>query len=147
VLPSFDPGTGYLPAGIHPAGEAEIQVRLGSANEERRRLFAQLQRLLGASRRIGASRLFIDGSFVTDKERLVGKPPNDIDCVVWLPPTIEALVKDADTDAMFIFGLHQTRKVGPLDLYPVLDQTGWDTWVEFFGSDQQGVPKGVVEVT
>ena len=85
MLPPFDPTTGYLAMGMHLAGEPEVQDRLGSANHERRRLFAQLQRLLGASRRIGALRLFIDGSFVTDKERLLGKPPNDIDCVVWLP--------------------------------------------------------------
>jgi hypothetical protein len=51
-----------------------------------------------------------------------------------------------DPDAKFLFGLHLTRKVGLLDLYLVLDQAHWDWWATFFGSDDEDVPKGCVEV-
>ena len=99
ALPLFDDETGYLPAGLHLASEAEVEERLG-----------------------------------------------DIDAVIWLPPHIDTLVHDAEDHAMFIFGLHHTRKRGPLDVYPVTDQKWWDTWSIFFGRDEDKVPKGCVEV-
>ena len=146
-IPLFDPATGYLPPGLHLATEAEVGNRLGSGNPQRNLLFEYLQRLLTAARRLQALRLFIDGSFVTDKERLKGEPPQDIDCALWLPgPAFAAAYHAGNPDARFLFGLHLTRKVGLLDLYLAFDQGEWDRWVRFFGSDDEDVPKGCVEV-
>lgn len=143
-IPAFDPQTGYLPAGLHFATEAEVEATLGMETPERQKLFGHLHELLVSARHI--KRLFIDGSFVTDKEQMAGSPPNDIDCVVWLPSNIDQMIRDADRHAMYIFGLHLTGKLGPLDLYPVTDRSEWDNWCEFFGSDRAGTPKGCVEV-
>ena len=146
-VPPFDPQTGYLPAGLHQATEAEVGRAFGQLNHQRQRLFNCLQELLLSARVIRARRLFVDGSFVTDKERLSARPPQDIDCVIWLPENIDRLIEAADRHTMFLFGLHHTGKRGPLDLYPVLDQSEWEGWCRFFGSDREGVPKGCVEVS
>ena len=148
VLPPFDVQSGYLPyaAQLYRATEAEIEARLGSANSQRVRLFGHLRRLVAAARKVKAVRLLIDGTFVTDKERTQGEPPNDIDCAVWLPPTIGSLVREADADAMFIFGLNATNKFGPLDLHFAFSEAQWNEWVTFFGTDRDDVPKGCVEV-
>lgn len=145
-IPPFDTGTGYLPPGLHSATEAEIQSRLGSLNAQRQKLFGHLQRLVAAARSVKAERMLIDGSFVTDKERLQDEPPNDIDCALWLSPHIGQLVKEANADAMFIFGMNATNKLGPIDLHLALSQGRWDGWVNFFGTDREEIPKGCVEV-
>lgn len=147
-LPPFGHASGYLPLApdLHRANEAEIEVSFGSANEQRRRLFGHLQRLVGAARRAGAIKLLIDGSFVTDKERTHGDPPNDIDCAIWLGPNFRDLIREADADAMFIVGLNATNKLGPLDLHFAFAQDEWERWVGFFSTDRQEDPKGCVEV-
>lgn len=146
ALPAFVATTGYLPEGLHLATETEVGEALGHANAQRQRLFGHLQRLLTAARGIQARRLFIDGSFVTDKESFQGDPPGDIDCVVWLPEHIDELIREAEPNATFLFGLHHIRKAGQLDLYYVFDEPGWDQWLAFFSSDDEGRPKGCVEV-
>ena len=75
-IPDFRPD-GYLPEGMHPASEAEVTFRFGTANRQRRRLVLRVRRWIELAHRINAPRLFIDGSFVTAKAE-----PNDVDAVV-----------------------------------------------------------------
>lgn len=147
-IPPFEDVSGYLPpaAALYTASEAEIEVAFGSASEPRRRLFGHLQRLIAAARRARAVKLLVDGSFVTDKERTHGNPPNDIDCAIWMGPGFRDLIREADTDAMFIVGLNTTNKLGPLDLHFAFAQDEWDRWAGFFSTDRQKDPKGCVEV-
>ncbi|MDB5097570.1 MAG: hypothetical protein JWM80_1991 [Cyanobacteria bacterium RYN_339] len=147
-IPPFEETNGYLPpaAALYVASEAEIEVAFGSASEARRRLFGHLQRLTAAARRVEAVKLLVDGSFVTDKERTQGNPPNDIDCAIWLGPGFGALVREANMDAMFIVGLNATNKLGPLDLHFAFAQDEWERWSAFFSTDRQKDPKGCVEV-
>src|SRR4051812_27786012 len=79
MIPVFD-DNGYLPPGIHPATIDEVDARFGRDPEIRRVQLESLRWLLDAARQHGASRLVIDGSFVTDRPE-----PNDVDCVVLLP--------------------------------------------------------------
>src|SRR5437588_10732851 len=78
-IPAFR-DDGYLPEGLHLAGEEEVVERFGRATPRREYLLGRLRRWLELSRAVGARRFFIDGSFVTEKAA-----PGDVDAVVWLP--------------------------------------------------------------
>jgi hypothetical protein len=67
VIPPFDPVSGNLPPGEHEASWDEFKTRYGW-NEHRRRLLAGLEEALRALAECGCSRVWIDGSFATDKE-------------------------------------------------------------------------------
>ena len=67
---------GLLPKGVHPATLEEVIERFGG-NEQRRKLLKGLTEALILLRSAGCRRVFINGSFVTSKQR-----PNDID-VCW----------------------------------------------------------------
>lgn len=66
MLPTFDK-RGNLPPGIHRGTWAELFLRFGFY-EHRRFLLSGLERALRALKAAGCCRVFIDGSFVTEKE-------------------------------------------------------------------------------
>lgn len=65
---------GLLPVGIHPTNWAEIENRYGT-NFHRKRLLSGLNSALINLKKAGCKKIYIDGSFITDKEI-----PSDIDC-------------------------------------------------------------------
>lgn len=64
---------GLLPPGIHEGTVEELREKLGWS-QQRRRLISGLERALELMRDCGVERVYLDGSFVTDKDR-----PGDID--------------------------------------------------------------------
>lgn len=64
---------GTLPSGIHWATWSEIEARFGTS-PHRRRLLGGLLRAASALKDAGCRAIYLDGSFVTDKEI-----PNDFD--------------------------------------------------------------------
>jgi hypothetical protein len=66
MIPQFN-GSGMLPAGIHWADLNEIDMRYGQ-NSHRKRLLSGFRRGLVIFRAAGCSIMYLDGSFVTDKE-------------------------------------------------------------------------------
>jgi hypothetical protein len=72
VVPDFT-RDGVLPPGIHDATWDEIETKLGFT-PRRRRLLAGLRRVLTALYVAGCRRVYIDGSFVTNKP-----DPSDFD--------------------------------------------------------------------
>lgn len=75
MIPEFD-SRGLLPKGVHRANLQQIVKRFGG-NRQRRLLLKGLTEALDLLRRAGCRRVYIDGSFVTDKES-----PDDVD-VCW----------------------------------------------------------------
>jgi hypothetical protein len=73
VIPDFEPATGNCPPGEHLATWDEVVTRFGHT-EWRRALLAGLREALLALRAAGCERLYLDGSFVTAKQR-----PGDFD--------------------------------------------------------------------
>jgi len=57
---------GYLPEGVYVCSEAEVVFRFGSSSRRRRRLVLRLRRWIELGRQVGAQRLLVDGSFVTN---------------------------------------------------------------------------------
>src|SRR5437016_5994677 len=65
-IPAFR-DDGYLPEGLHEASEEEVIARFGEPTPRREYLTGRLRRWLELARSVGARRLVLDGSFVTDK--------------------------------------------------------------------------------
>jgi hypothetical protein len=72
MIPPFN-DLGYLPAGIHEATWVEFWERFAT-NAYRKQLLTGLRLALGELKQAGCCRVYIGGSFVTDKEK-----PNDYD--------------------------------------------------------------------
>ena len=79
AIPEFK-GNGFLPEGLYMATEAQITFRFGTSSRQRRKLVLRIRRWIELARQVGASRLLIDGSFVTHKIS-----PGDVDSVILLP--------------------------------------------------------------
>ncbi len=73
MIPRFNPFTGNLPPGIHEATWDEVAARYGY-NPHRLRLLAGLKDALDALQVAGCRRVYLDGSFVSNKET-----PGDFD--------------------------------------------------------------------
>ncbi len=140
MIPAFRPD-GYLPEGLHTAGDAEVTFRFGSTTPRRRRLVLRLRRWLALAREIGANRLLIDGSFVTAKPE-----PDDIDAVILLPVNFATLVEQGDESAIELEQMLLTRR--PEELFAAEDDSDWNDWFQFFSRTREpdGRRKGLVEV-
>jgi Family of unknown function (DUF6932) len=140
TIPSFRPD-GYLPEGLYRATEAEITFRFGSASQRRRRLILRLRRWVELARYVGATRLLIDGSFVTGKS-----DPGDIDAVVLLPADFEHQIERGIAPAIELEEMLLTRR--PEEIFAAEDDMDWNYWIAFFSRTREadGRRKGLVEV-
>ncbi len=128
-IPPFD-DFGYLPPGIYETNEAEFNRRFGF-NSYRQQMLVRLNLALISLKQAGCDRVYIGGSFVTNKAE-----PDDIDgCFEGLyldENEIESIFIDADLDAQkakygveFVFGSNRAA---------------------FFQTDRSGNPKGIVVI-
>ena len=139
MLPAFDPLTGYLPPGVHPATWSEIRSRFGT-NMHRSRLVDGLERALRNLTEAGCRRVLVDGSFVSTKPL-----PNDYDAA-WDPTGVDldhldpVLLDFANSRAAM------KAKYGG-ELFPAsAEAVPGIRFRDFFQSDRDGLAKGVVEV-
>lgn len=134
MLPEFNE-KGYLPPGLHRSDFTEIRQRFGNT-DRRQELLRNLYDFVNVARKVGANRLILDGSFVTDKEE-----PNDIDAVLVTPDNLDTTTREVRIllESKIRFNIH---------LFPVResDEESFQQWVEFFGHDRDGEPRGLVEV-
>ena len=140
AIPEFR-ADGYLPEGIFLASDAEVLFRFGASNRQRRRLALRLRRWIQLAREIGASRLLVDGSFVTRKAS-----PNDVDAVVVLPDNFAEQVEQELDAALELEDMLLNRR--PEEIFAAEDLHDWDEWVEFFSRTREadGRRKGLVEI-
>jgi hypothetical protein len=140
LIPESNAG-GLLPQGIHSATLAEALERFGG-NERREQLLTGLVEALRLLQVAGCRRVYINGSFVTAKER-----PNDIDAL-W---DIEGVDADALDDVFFDFAdgrAAQKARFG-CEFFPAQLPEGVTgrAFLEFFQTDKQtGEPKGIIEL-
>ena len=91
-----------------------------------------LRWLVDLARRAGASRIVVNGSFVTDKLE-----PNDVDCVLLIGV---AFPRDAAAEAELLAGL-------PFINLELVDAEAFQQLTEsIFATDRDLTPKGMVEV-
>jgi hypothetical protein len=138
MIPDFT-NEGVLPPGVHRATLRETREKLGFSRR-RRDLISGLERALRMMNHCGVERVYIDGSFVTEKPR-----PGDIDgcydverstelqamCPIWPPTPANRGLSKAQ------FGV---------ELFPAdtIEGGSGQPFLRFFQSDRQGGPKGVV---
>ena len=131
MIPPFN-DDGYLPAGVFQATMEEIAVRFGRQSEIRQSQMESLGWLIELARRIGAERLIINGSFVTDVLE-----PNDVDCVLLIPAKSR---KNPEAEAELLAGL-------PFVDVKLVRQRAFKVFVEtIFVTDRHYTSKGMIEV-
>lgn len=132
---------GLLPQGVHSATLEEVRERFGG-NDRREQLLSGLVEALRLLRAAGCRRVYINGSFVTAKER-----PNDIDAL-W---DIEGVDPDALDPVFFDFedGRAAQKARFGCEFFPAQVPEGVTgrAFLEFFQTDRQtGEPKGIIEL-
>ena len=128
-IPPFDE-RGYLPPGVYETNEAEFNRRFGF-NSYRKQLLSGLNAALISLKQGGCERVYIGGSFITDKAE-----PGDIDgCFEGLyidENMIDPIFIDSDLDA-------QKARFG-VELVFGSNRAG------FFQTDRHGNSKGIVVI-
>ena len=134
--------TGYLPPGIHDATLEEVEIAL-TWNMRRREIMKGLRHVVDQLMDAGTVDIWVDGSFVTDKQR-----PSDVD-VVYDPPDLALLSEPG----IFNFARRaELKKYRMVDLWPHPSpqprQFGGGTVPirEWWQSDINGVKKGIVRL-
>lgn len=129
---------GLLPPGVHWADWEEVEERFGT-NEQRQDLLVGLRAALVALAEVGCRTAYIDGSFVTAKER-----PNDFDAC-WDPSGVDLDGLDPVLMDLAHPRTAQKDRYGG-ELFPNVAQAGGGSpFLEFFQVDRDtGRPKGIV---
>lgn len=139
TLPDLD-GDGALPEGIHVATWTEVVERFGGTTH-RAELLAGLLDVLRDLQQAGCRRIYLDGSFVTDKE-----PPGDYDLCWELDQVDLSKLPPVILDVDFPRAAQKARYRG--DILPnVVEGTSGAPFVEFFQNNKiTGGKKGIVAI-
>jgi hypothetical protein len=138
-LPPFEPATGRLPPGEHPADWEEVVDRFGW-NRRRRELLDGLAEALEMLAVVGCSRVWINGSFVTAKEE-----PGDFDAV-WDPTDVDL---DQLDEIFFDFTdgrRAQKQRFGGELLPNVVESGSGLIFADFFQGERDTGRKGIVVI-
>jgi hypothetical protein len=135
---------GNLEPGIYSVVWVEL-VKIFGTSESRMRLLAGLQRAAQSLRQAGCDVLYVDGSFVTQKEASFGAPPNDFDGCWDLsnvdPTKLDPVLLDFSNKR----AAQKAKFFG--ELFPAgspADNKG-TAFLDFFQQDKNtGEPKGII---
>lgn len=138
MIPQFN-ADGLLPAGIHDATWQDFETRFGTT-EHRNDLIVHLRMLIDHLHKVGCKRIYIDGSFVTNKA-----VPNDYDAcwdiegvkIEKLDPVLLQF-DEAGKDEM------QRKYKGDIRLAKCQPVERDCTYLKFFQIDRNGNAKGIV---
>lgn len=139
MIPPLDPTTGYLPQGVYQTSWGEVSS-IFSGNGHRQWLLEGLAAALGNLAAAGCRTVLLDGSFISQKQL-----PSDYDGA-W-----DTFGVDPDLLDPVLLDFSNQRSAMKMkyggELFPAsgLAAPGV-TYREFFQSDRNGVPKGVVEL-
>ena len=141
-VPPFDPATGLLPPGEHPADWSEIRERLGW-NVRRRRLLDGLRECLEVLGAAGCTSVWLNGSFVTAKDE-----PEDFDAV-WSAAGVDRAVLEDELPALLDLSDHrvaQKRRFGGEFFPNIVEGGSGKQFSAFFQADRDGTAKGIVVI-
>jgi hypothetical protein len=140
MIPNFT-SSGKLPPGIHKATWVEFQERYGY-NPKRVWLLEGLKKLLVELSKVGCKSVYVDGSFVTDKEE-----PGDYD-LCWKMDGV--FVEDLDPVLLNYTSegkvLIEKKYRGDIRGAEFSVKETGATYLVFFQHDRNGIAKGVVEL-
>lgn len=139
MIPPFDE-RGNLPPGIHFASWEEFAGQFGSTSH-RQHLLTGLRSALASLRKAGCRTVYVDGSFVTTKER-----PEDFDACWDLRGVITSQLDPVLLDFTSHRAAQKAKYYG--ELFPaqyLADEFG-QTFLEFFQIGPDGYRKGMIEL-
>jgi hypothetical protein len=134
---------GTLPSGIHLATWQQVEELL-AFNDRRRELLSGLKRACMPLQQAGCQKIYIGGSFATNKEF-----PGDFD-VCWKDDDVD-FVKLKDLDPVLLDFKNkraaQKAKYGG-ELFPASYAASLDgkTFLEYFQEDRDGSTKGIIAI-
>jgi hypothetical protein len=138
---------GELPPGVHVASLAEVEQDFGSSNDRRKLLMKGLLQAVEVLKAGGVSKIFIDGSFTTEKE-----DPNDIDGC-WSnetadPEKLDKRFWDWNTTEEFEANREELKKEFGIDFFmaEITEGASKKPFPEFFQVNRDGDPKGILLV-
>lgn len=129
-----------LPSGVHTATIAEVETRF-AVSEPRKHLFSGLKLGLAALRRAGCRVIYLDGSFVTEKNI-----PNDYD-LCW--ETNGVIVDKLDPVFLdFSYKRQKQKEKYYGEYFPAnFIADGTLSFYNFFQTDKYtGKPKGIIRI-
>lgn len=139
MIPPHTPD-GLLPPGVHHAAWDEIVARFG-VTAHRRRLLAGMRRALTELKVAGCTCAYLDGSFVTEKER-----PADFDICYETRGVDPGLLHPVFLDFSSKRAAQKTRYLGEMFPAHSAASVGY-SFFQFFQQDSEsGAPKGIVAV-
>ncbi|MCU1497829.1 MAG: hypothetical protein JWM47_1782 [Acidimicrobiales bacterium] len=139
MLPPFDPETGRLPDGEHPAQWDELVERFGWT-PRRRQLLDGLNEAIALLEAAGCRQLWLNGSFVTAKDE-----PGDFDAC-WDTDGVDLdLIEPVLLDLSNGRTAQKSRFGG--ELFPNVVEAGSGlVFAEFFKNDRDTGRKGIVVI-
>ncbi|MEJ7873269.1 MAG: hypothetical protein WKF67_13505 [Rubrobacteraceae bacterium] len=143
MIPPFT-DEGLLPPGVHQTGLEELKEKMGWSRK-RRELLEGLEEVLELMVSCGVARVYLDGSFVTDKDR-----PNDIDGCYDLVEGVSAedLKRLAPIFPPSPFNRAEAKKRFGVDLFPAAatELGSGQPFLRFFRADREGREQGVLSL-
>ena len=137
-IPAVQPN-GELPPGEHQASLDEIEARYGVSTDCRKLLMQGLRKAASNFKLSGVSTLWINGSFITDKEE-----PNDIDGCWEYTPAIDT----KKLDPVFLGSRKEMQNKYGLDFFiaNIIEAGSGLPFPKFFQVNRDGDPKGIIVV-
>jgi hypothetical protein len=139
MIPEFA-DSGALPPGIHWATWEEIKERFGS-NPKRQKLLEGLARGLEALKTAGCETVYLDGSFITNKEE-----PNDFDAC-WESDGVQGRLLDP---VLLTFSSHRAaQKAKYFGEFFIADAEATPDglrFIDFFQQTRAGEAKGIITI-
>jgi len=133
MIPAFDK-RGNLPQGIYTATLKEVERKF-AYTVHRRYLFGGLKRLLENLKAARCTTFYLDGSFITKKEK-----PSDYDCT-WDPTGVTDLL---DKDLLKSLEVRKDKYLG--DIFVYMPEHGGFPYLEYFQRDKDDNPKGIIKI-
>lgn len=144
MIPPFDAASGNLPPGVHPAAWDEVTSRYGYT-PHRLTLLAGLKAALDTLRQADCQRVYLGGSFVTDKTM-----PNDFDACWDMDGVNFDLLDQLDSvllDWSNRRAAQKTKFGGELFIADTAADPWGTSYLDFFQHDRAtGEPKGIVAI-
>lgn len=131
---------GELPPGEYYASLDEVEAVYGCSTDRRKLLMQGLREAASNFELSGVRTLWIDGSFITDKEE-----PNDIDgCWEYMP-----VVDMKKLDPVFLGSRKVMKNKYGLDFFiaNIIEARSGLPFPKFFQVNRGGDPKGIIVVT
>ena len=143
MIPQFT-DEGLLPPGVHQAGLEELKEKMGWSRK-RRELLEGLEEVLDLMASCGVVRAYLDGSFVTDKDR-----PNDIDGCYDLAEDVtpEDLKRLASIFPPSPSNRAEAKRRFGVDFFPAAatELGSGQPFLRFFQTDREARERGVLSV-